>query len=318
MKEQESSSGPHTGIGTFEIKVGEVLKRPALHALYGGAGMGGIEPSAKTPNVFIFTSDSGSSYGYNFDEELEDGSFLYTGDGQIGNQDISVGGNKAIFEHRKKGRALRLFEAAEQKTFVRYIGEFEVADSEPGVRRAPDRNGEERDVLVFHLLPVGQTKKLTRASKVAVTPSVTWQNPERNTGESHTRQISASTTVATRQEAQLQNRYVEFLRSKEHEVGTFTISIPESNAALRVDLVDKTNRKLIEVKAGVTRGYIREAIGQVLDYVFQLKRIQNEVWGPAILLPGKPSDDLVALISDLDIDLIWEDNGTFLSLSEER
>jgi hypothetical protein len=318
MKEQKSSTGHLADIGTFDIKVGEVLKRTALHGLYGGAGMGGIEPSAKTPNVFIFTSDSGSSYGYNFDEELEDGSFLYTGDGQIGNQDISVGGNKALIEHRKKGRALRLFEAAEEKTFVRYIGEFEVADSVPGVRRAPDRNGEERDVLVFHLLPVGQTKKLTRAAKVAATPSVTWQNPERNTGESHTRQITASTTIATRQEAQLQNRYIGFLRSMGYEIGTFTISIPESNAALRVDLVDKTNRKLIEVKAGVTRGYVREAIGQVLDYVFQLKRIQSETWEPEILLPGKPSDDLVALIANLGIGLVWEDNGTFLSTSGER
>jgi hypothetical protein len=300
----------------WDIKVGEVLKRKEVHSRYGGAGMGGIEPSAKTPNVFIFTSDSGSSYGYNFDEELEDGSFLYSGDGQVGDQDISIGGNKAIVEHRKKGRALRIFEAAEQDTFVRYVGEFELADAEPEVRRAPDRNGDERDVLVFHLLPVGQTKQLTKQKKPSALATVVRQHSEKNTEESHTRKITASTTVATRQEGQLQKRYENYLRLKGFDVDTFMISIPESNAPLRVDLVDFTNEKIIEVKAGLTRGYVREAIGQVLDYVFQLKRIRNEVWKPAILLPGKPSDDLVALIDSLNIELIWEEQDSFKTFSK--
>ncbi len=302
----------------WDIKVGEVLKRTEIHSRYGGGGMGGIEPSARTPNIFIFTSDSGTTFGYNFDEELEDGSFLYTGDGQIGDQDPTVGGNKAIIEHRKKGRALRLFESAEKKTFVRYVGEFELADAEPETRRAPDANGDERDVLVFHLIPVGLTKKLTKRAKEVQPASVTWQDPERNTGDSHTRQISASTTIATRQEAQLQNRYIEFLRINGHEVGTYTISIPESNAPLRVDLVDRTTQRLIEVKAGSSRGYVREAIGQVLDYVFQMKRIENEVWDPAILLPGRPSDDLVTLITSLGIELVWESENSFLNSADGK
>ncbi len=302
----------------WDIKVGEVLKRTEIHSRYGGGGMGGIEPSARTPNIFIFTSDSGTTFGYNFDEELEDGSFLYTGDGQIGDQDPTVGGNKAIIEHRKKGRALRLFESAEKKTFVRYVGEFELADAEPETRRAPDANGDERDVLVFHLIPVGLTKKLTKRAKEVQPASVTWQDPERNTGDSHTRQISASTTIATRQEAQLQNRYIEFLRINGHEVGTYTISIPESNAPLRVDLVDRTTQRLVEVKAGSSRGYVREAIGQVLDYVFQMKRIENEVWDPAILLPGRPSDDLVTLITNLGIELVWESENSFLNSADGK
>lgn len=194
---------------------------------------------------------------------------------------------------------------------MRYIGEFELGNGEPEVKRAPDRNGNERNVLVFHLLPVGRTKQLTKKAKEVITPTVTWQNPERNTGDSHSRQISASTTIATRQEAQLQNRYIKFLRGQGFDIGTYMISIPESNAPLRVDLVDRSNQRLIEVKAGVTRGYVREAIGQVLDYVFQLKRIKNEIWKPAILLPGKPSEDLIALIASLDIELIWEDQKTF-------
>jgi hypothetical protein len=241
-----------------------------------------------------------------------------TGDGQVGPQDISVGGNKALVEHRKKGRALRLFEAAEQKTYVRYVGEFELADAEPEIRQAPDVNGASRDVLVFHLLPVGPTKQLTKQASKVATSSVTWQDPEKNTGDSHTREISAATSIATRQEAQLQNRYLKFLKDQGFEIGTWRIKIPESNAPLRVDLVDRTNMTIIEVKAGVTRGYVREAIGQVLDYVFQLKRIQNEVWKPAILLPGKPSDDLISLVESLNIELIWENQSSSATFSKHE
>lgn len=278
----------------------------------GGGGWGGIEPSAKSPNVLIFTyPNRANEHGYNFDEELEDGSFKYTGDGQEGDQDPDFGGNKAILEHRKKGRALRLFEESDQKTFVRYIGEFELADSEPEVNRAPDKNGQERNVLVFHLVPVGRTKPLTRKIKKQVSASVSRQRAERNVGESHQRTISAATTTATRQEGQLQKRYEDYLRGKGLDIDTLMITIPESNAPLRVDLVDFTNKKIIEAKAGITRGYVREAIGQVLDYVYQLKRINGEVWQPVILLPGKPTEDLEKLIQSLGIELEYEPESGF-------
>lgn len=297
----------------WDINVGDEVKRTALHKLFGGAGMGGIEPSAKSPNVLIFTYPNRvGDHGYNFDEELEDGSFKYTGDGQEGDQDPNFGGNKAILEHRKKGRTLRLFEETDQKTYVRYVGEFELGDSEPQIRRAPDKNGDERNVLVFHLIPVGRTKTLTKKSKKLLIAGVTRQKAERNIDESHQRNISASTTVATRQEGQLQRRYEDFLRIKGFDIDTLMISIPESNAPLRVDLVDFTNKKIIEAKAGVTRGYVREAIGQVLDYVFQLKQINDETWQPVILLPGRPTEDLQKLINSLGIELVFEPDGGFI------
>jgi hypothetical protein len=139
----------------WDIKVGEVLKRTEIHSRYGGGGMGGIEPSARTPNIFIFTSDSGTTFGYNFDEELEDGTFLYTGDGQKGNQDPRNGGNKAILEHRKTRRSLRVFESTKKQTTVRYLGEFELGSPAYESKRAPDLDKKERDVLVFNLSPVG-------------------------------------------------------------------------------------------------------------------------------------------------------------------
>ncbi len=298
---------------TWDIAVGEEIKRTELHDRFGGGRFGGIEPSAKTPNVLLFTSAYGSEFGYNFDEELEDGSFLYTGDGQVGPQDPDFGGNKAILEHRKKGRSLRLFEEAEKKTFVRYLGEFELGNQEPEYRVAPDREGNERTVLVFHLTPVGNTKNRSRKEKEPRKASVTFQEPERNVSQSHERSLSATTTIATRREAQLQNRYIDYLRGKGIEVGTVQISIPESNAPLRADLVDKSQMRVIEVKAGITRGYVREAVGQVLEYVYQLKRHRSENWKPAILLPGKPTDDLIGFVESLGIELVWEEGKNFKS-----
>jgi hypothetical protein len=187
----------------------------------------------------------------------------------------------------------------------------ELADSEPEVNRAPDKNGQERNVLVFHLVPVGRTKPLTRKIKKQVSASVSRQRAERNVGESHQRTISAATTTATRQEGQLQKRYEDYLRGKGLDIDTLMITFPESNAPLRVDLVDFTNKKIIEAKAGITRGYVREAIGQVLDYVYQLKRINGEVWQPVILLPGKPTEDLEKLIQSLGIELEYEPESGF-------
>ena len=88
---------------------------------------GGICPSRRTPNVFIFTDPSeGQQYGY-FDGwhgEL----FHYTGEGQKGDQKMSRG-NAAILRHRENGRALRLFYGA--RGLVRYGERFELDPAKP-------------------------------------------------------------------------------------------------------------------------------------------------------------------------------------------
>lgn len=297
----------------WDIEVGQILKRSILHDAYGGGRYGGIEPSAQTPNIFLFTSPKSSEhYGYNFDEELEDGTFNYTGDGQIGDQVLNSGGNKSLFEHRQTNRALRLFQSIAQIGHVQYLGEFELGNQEPLYRMGPDRNGAERKILVFHLIPVGVTKQINQPSVVSSVGTVTRQEVEQNTSQTHERTMPETKTIANRYEGQLQKRYEDFLKSQGFDIGTFKIRVPESNT-LKLDLVDFTNKKVIEVKAGITRNYIRESIGQVLDYVFQIQRINAEVFKPCILIPGKPSQDLIDLIKDLGIELIWEENNRFVT-----
>ena len=83
----------------WDVQAGDIIKRTALHARFGGGGQGGIGPSAKTPNILIFTDPRvGHTHGYN--DRWAGALFLYVGEGQQGDQRF-IRGNKAILEHRR-------------------------------------------------------------------------------------------------------------------------------------------------------------------------------------------------------------------------
>jgi len=137
----------------WTLEPGDTIRRTELHQRYGGAGQGGIEPSAKTKNVFIFSEPaSGEKYGYIYDR-WHDGVFHFTGEGRAGDQVMKFG-NRAILDHRKKGRALRVFEGASGT--VTYQGEFELAADPFYMADAKGQFSERtRKVIVFRLVPVG-------------------------------------------------------------------------------------------------------------------------------------------------------------------
>jgi hypothetical protein len=112
----------------WTLSPGEAIRRVDLHAAYGGRRQGGIAPSARTPNVLIFSDPaSGEQHGY-FDGWHDDGFFHYTGEGQRGDQQMRAG-NAAILNHVRDGRALRVFDGA--GGVVTYMDEFERADDDP-------------------------------------------------------------------------------------------------------------------------------------------------------------------------------------------
>jgi hypothetical protein len=144
--------GRQRGALSWDLEPGDTILRKDLHRRYGGAGQGGIEPSAKTPNVFIFSDrKAGEKYGYVHDR-WTDGEFHFTGDGQVGDQVMKFG-NRAILDHLKHGRALRVFEGV--RGAVTYLGEFDLASDPYYVAKAKDRLGSDRNVYVFRLIPVG-------------------------------------------------------------------------------------------------------------------------------------------------------------------
>ncbi|SCY08557.1 hypothetical protein [Thiohalorhabdus denitrificans] len=76
----------------------------------------------------------------------------------------------------------------------------------------------------------------------------------------------------------------------------------------------KRNDLIIEVKSSSERSHVRMAIGQVYDYWFNTKgEIGEHI---AILLPEKPSTEILSLLSWLGIGAMWLNEGHLNSLDE--
>lgn len=129
---------------------GTTYFRKDLLERYGGQLQRGIWTPREFPVVFMFTGDSGKTYGYR-DGWTEDGIFRYTGEGQSGDMTFTTG-NEAIRNHRNNGKDLLLFEDLGKSKGVRYAGLFECAswDEIDGI----DKAKQARKIIVFNLIPV--------------------------------------------------------------------------------------------------------------------------------------------------------------------
>lgn len=145
----QAASGPQE-VPSFVV--GKIYDRwPDINVPYGGSRQSGISPSNQTPAIFLFTGDSGEQYGYRdaFDAE---GVFSYTGEGQVGDMQVTKG-NLAIVNHARDGRALHVFESLGKGQGQKYVGEFTYVSH--CFQRGPDREGNDRQIIVFHLIPIG-------------------------------------------------------------------------------------------------------------------------------------------------------------------
>lgn len=124
-------------------------RRQEIHAPYKGQQYGGISTPANAPYVFLFTGDAGEEFGYS-DGFQTDGIYWYTGEGQVGDMQMAKG-NAAILNHQAQGKALLLFEASDKasKGYVRFVGEMAYATHH--WQQRPDRTGQLRQAVVFHL-----------------------------------------------------------------------------------------------------------------------------------------------------------------------
>lgn len=119
-----------------------------IHLNFGGQRQGGISTPANKPFIFIFTGKSGERHGYS-DGWQSEGVFLYTGEGQVGDMEFHAG-NAAIRDHDANGKELLLFEALGKSQPVRFIGG--VACQSWDTFQGPDRNGDMRTCIQFHLV----------------------------------------------------------------------------------------------------------------------------------------------------------------------
>lgn len=288
----------------WTMKPGDTVQRAVLHQKYGGRKQGGIGPSRKSKNVFVFSDPAaGEPHGY-YDGWLGDGCFHYTGEGQRGDQAMKSG-NAAIFNHRAEERALRVFDGA--RDTVTYVDEFEIDDVEPFYRTDAPQTGDGpiREVIVFRLRPKTIMQMEANSKLVAVLTGPTMKDVQIEQQHSEKAYVAPTREPyeIERREQKLVLALEAHLRALGHEVSRRQILPPGEARPLFTDLYDATTGMLVEAKGTVTRNAIRMAIGQLADYRrFIDGGHPNHL---ALLVPGEPRKDLCDLLMSQGIDLIF-------------
>lgn len=284
----------------FALEPGDRIKRTLLHERFGGSGQGGMTPSATSPNIFLFTDpETGLQHGY-VDGWKDDGCFHYTGMGQRGDQ-LMTHGNAALLNHKRDGREVRLFSGS--RDVVTYAGTFETDREAPYYfTDAPETgDGPTRRVIVFRLRPVGETMPPTNvASAPQWTPSVTDVAIEIQHTEKVYVNPRATVTEAERRESALVQSFKAFIEKHNLRISRKRIDPSGEAKPLFTDAFIAELNLLIEAKGTCERGSFRMAIGQLADY----RRFLGKP-NCAILLPEKPSRDLLDLARAEGITVVW-------------
>jgi hypothetical protein len=139
-------------------------------------------------------------------------------------------------------------------------------------------------------------------------PGVTFVASEVNTALEY-ETTPAMGTTALRVEAGLVQRFETHLESIGHRVCRARIVVPEESVSLVTDTLDVTDNVLYEAKAAADRSTVRLAVGQLMDYL----RFMPGTSG-AVLLPSRPSDDLVSFIHSAGFDVTYEADPDFVVL----
>ncbi|MGK5532886.1 restriction endonuclease [Streptomyces sp. URMC 129] len=296
----------------IDIPIGQPLKRSAIHDRYGGSRQGGICSAPSASAVFLFTDPSrGPQHGYS-DHWGEDGCYHYSGEGQTGDQ-VLTRGNLAILRHVDRGTALHLFRSV-RRSVVERVGEFALSDEEPWYSiDAPDGEGRIRRMIIFRLVPVGETLPPPPSPAPIPIPSrelVTEYVPlEQHFTERVDIQPSREPYEAERREGPLVHRLREYLEGLGHKVTRNRIRPIGEVRALYTDLYDVTDNLLVEAKGSVTREAIRMAVGQLYDYRRHIPADPRL----AVLVPEQPRSDLIDLCAAANIATMWPSGATFES-----
>jgi hypothetical protein len=288
---------------SWKIAEGEELSRAEIHRRCRGQTGRGICISNESSAVLLFSTIKGRKF-YGFDRPLEDGGYLYTGEGVEGDQTFS-GNNVAVRDHRLKSRTLRLFDEIRLGKH-RYLGEYVLDELDPfRYEEAPDVKEELRQVIVFHLRRASGTRRYDNV-RPKVEVSIEDVELEAHNVDRFRVNPAKPVTEAERRESLLVQRYAAWLDEQGHESKQRRIKPSDHAHSLKTDLFDLTANELVEAKGSVSRTYIRTAIGQILDYGRYAKARRR-----AILLPSRPAQDMIDLLRALGISCIFEESGSF-------
>ncbi|MFJ3302631.1 hypothetical protein ACIPSA_05855 [Streptomyces sp. NPDC086549] len=308
---------------------GDVLTRDEIHPVLGGSSYAGICPAVEKRNVLLFSdSKIGERYGYRDGWLAEDDSlgpiFTYTGVGKQGDQTLS-GGNASILDHANKGRTLHLFIAvgkvpgSDTRTH-RYIGKFKVDERKPfEIREAKDELGQDRNVIVFRLRPIGPYIRET-ADTLQPAPNSRFRFHRTagriaRTYRRQRRQNQQPTDVdqvgAARDD--LADAFEERRVAVGENLVQLELSMRNSTSQLVFDLYNQTNNTLYEPTGSVASESITGALAQLLQarrYLSSL--IHDQPLHLMVLTPTLPGEDLRDLLAEHGIGIVYRnDSGGF-------
>jgi len=290
----------------FPIPIGSSLPKASIHAVVGGSSQHGMTSCLNGSAFLVFhNKTAGKKYGYDRWEGWQtDGSFRYTGQGVKGDQKFTRC-NKSLVQMSALGKPIHLFQTEKKGNPYKYTGLVTLGDPTFDLKLAPDENGDERQVIVFHLIPIGHTTApdLLQSSNLVDSTEGIWTPPkvESLTSTSAPKMPTQIELI----EMQLQARFGSYMESIGETVRTITISLQGQKGSLKPDFYLEARNWVVEAKPSASREHIRLAIGQVLDYTNLLK-MSGKLVKPAILLPMPPPQDLKDLMKELQIQLIVE------------
>lgn len=178
---------------SWGFEPGRVYNRRAeIHARFGGQQQGGIITPADHAVVIIITGEEGLEHGYG-DRYRPDGTFEYFGEGQLGDMQL-IRGNRAIAEHSAAGKSLLLFRKTPEG--VRFEGEMVCEGYH--AEEAPDREGNQRQAIVFDLRPLDALAEHAESEMIAADATLS---------ELRTRAIASSAVIAKTATTSTKNVY---------------------------------------------------------------------------------------------------------------
>jgi hypothetical protein len=286
---------------------GQKIKRTEVHKKLAGSGQGGINPT-RHGEILIFSDPKvGEKFGYHDGWKGE--SYLYSGEGQEGDMEFKKG-NKAIRDHRINGANIYLFFGS--KGVVTYENQFVLDEENPYVLvDAKDKNQEDRQAIIFKLNPIENYNSLLPKTNLEILAKTTSELVAEEAFESETseRKQEEKIIISQRKESKLMDQFRKY-REKNGQSVLKRYKIKINSNTYWTDGWCEDEQMLIEAKSSSSRNHLRLAIGQLMDYRRHIKPRPKKL---AILVPTKPQEDLIDLILELEIQLIYKEGNTFIS-----